>query len=90
MVQRVRGADRLLEFIVTEALEARVVHALERERARGAAHRPQVLPPTLACRAWEARNVVFTRRPVAAALGSATLSVVSPAVEITVAVLEAK
>jgi hypothetical protein len=43
--------------------------------------------PTRAVSACGSENVPLTRWPVAVALGSATLSVASPAVEMTVAVV---
>src|SRR4051794_17878422 len=41
----------------------------------------------MACRVWGSENAPFTRWPVAFELGSATLRVASPALEVTLAVV---
>ena len=79
---------------MTASLDTGPPYVSRRRRAGGAAdgrERPAGAGAlvALACRACGSENVPLTRRPVATGLGSATLSVASPAVEITFAVVDA-
>src|SRR3954454_7081143 len=84
-----------LYSIVTASLDTGAFHV---SRFSGEADEPTLLyaVPVLAalraraCSGWARTNVPLTRWPVPSELGSATLSVASPAVEMTVAVVDAR
>src|SRR3954465_11468904 len=83
-----------LNSSVSASLE---IGALQVSRFSGDAEEPTLLNAVpvfaalraRACSGCGSENAPLTRRPVAVALGSATLSSASPAVEITLAVVEA-
>ena len=89
--QRVVGADRCLNSSVTASLETGPDQVFSvRRRPPTPPHRWRTRCAPLTCSGSGSTNVPLTRWPVPTVAGSATLSSASPAVEVTVAVVDAK
>ncbi len=87
--QRLVGVDRLIEADGDGSLLTGRGAGEQRQR-RAADRRPAMPALAFACSGDASENAPLTRRPGALLLGSTTDSAASPAVEITVAVVEAE